>query len=144
MARNKQAISGRTRVLFSGELTQPDNSKYTILLDTTQDIPNEHEAAGGKSAAVPTVGARRGQALGRQYGIAISCTGQNCTVLQYHLHADGAWHLFRSTTVTAAADPQSFAWDPSAYGATDALALVQAGATAPTKIYADLTERTLP
>lgn len=141
--REPQAISGRTRKLFAGELTIPDASKYTILLDTTQQLPALNEAAPGKSATIPTVGATRGQALGRWYCLAVSCTGQNVTVLRYGLNGAGAWTLFASDAITAAAADQTITWDASAYGFTDALIIVLGGATPPTKIYASLTERTV-
>lgn len=150
MQRMQKAISGKTRLLFSGELTQPADSGYTTFLDTTRRLPNVNGAAPGISASLPTVPTEdnvtgfRGQALGRAYGILISCTVQNVSLLQYLLHADGTWQLFATTTITAGAAPQAISWDPSIYGAADVLIVVLAGATKPTKIYAQLTERTLP
>lgn len=145
MATNRPtAISGRTRTRFKGELTAPDNSKYTILLDTTNGLPDNIRSAPPKAAALPTPGSVLGQALGRVFGFMVSCTGNDCTLQRYLLDGAGAWKLFAATTITAGADPQSIAWDPSAYGGEDALIVCLAGATAPTHIYATLTERTLP
>ena len=140
--RELRGIHGNTRLLFAGELTTPDANQYTILLDTTQGLPARGMTAPGKSAAVPTVGSTRGRALALYFCFAVSCTGQNCAVLEYILNGAGAWALFASTAITAGASDQTFAWDPSAYGTTDALVLVQAGGVAPTKVYASLTERT--
>ena len=150
MQRFQKGISGRTRLLFSGALTQPDNSAYTTLLDTTRRLPNPIGTAPGKSASLPAVPTEdnvtgfRGQALGRQYGILVSCTAQNVSLVQYVLAGDGTWQLFATTTIVAGAAPQSFVWDPSAYGAADTLVVVLAGATQPTLVYASLTERTVP
>lgn len=141
--REPQGISGRTRKLFAGELTLPDANKYTQLLDTTQQLPAINETAPAKVAAIPTVGATRNQALGRWFCLAISCTGQDVTVLRYGMNGAGAWALFASTVITAGAADQTITWDPSAYGFTDALIIVLGGATPPTKIYASLTERTV-
>lgn len=145
MATNRPtALSGRTRTRFKGELTKPDNNGYTILLDTTQGMPNNIQSAPGKSATLPTPGTILGQALGRIYGFMVSCTGTDCTLIRYLLGGDGAWQLFSSTTITAGAAAQSVAWDPSAYGGEDCLVACLAGATASTHIYACLTERTAP
>ena len=142
--RTGKSISGRTRLLFSGELTQPDNSAYTTLLDTTLGYPDEQRTAPPKSAALPTPGTATYQAMGRIYAFLVSCTDQNVTLLQYGLHADGAWHQFASTVITKDAAAQSFAWDPSLYGFNDVLIVVLAGGTKPTKVYAKLLERTVP
>ena len=142
--REPKSISGRTRKLFVGELTNPDANKYTLLLDTTQLLPAMNEAVPGKFAALPTVGANRGGAMGRWFCMAISCTGQNVTVLRYILNGAGAWALFASDAIVAGAADQTITWDPSAYGTTDAMIIVLGGATPPTKIYASLTERTVP
>ena len=146
MSRQTQAkgISGRTRTLFKGELTTPEASKYTILLDTTNGQPNNQMAAPGRSATLPTPGTILGVALGRVYGFTVQCTGQNVSVVEYGLDGSGAWALFATTTITAAAAPQAFTWDPSAYGFEDAAVFVLAGGTAPTKVYATLTERDAP
>jgi hypothetical protein len=146
MERMQKGISGKTRILFSGELTQPDNSGYTILLDTTRKLPNANGDAPGVSASLPTVptGGPRGQALGRSYGIMVTCTAQNVTLLQYVLAPSGAWTAAVTTTITAAAVPQAIAWDPSLYGAADVMIVVLAGATQPTHVYAQLTERLIP
>jgi hypothetical protein len=144
--RIEKGISGETRTLFLGEADLPANSGYTTLLDTTRKWPSQVITDGlPVSATLPTVGTgAAGVALGKQYSLLVSCTGQNCTVLQYVKHADGAWKLFASTVITADADPQSFTWDPSALNAAeDVLAVVLAGATAPTKIYASVIERTV-
>jgi hypothetical protein len=144
--RIEKGISGETRTLFAGEATIPAGNGYSVLLDTTRKWPNQLLATPmGASAALPTVGTyASGVALGKQYSLLVSCTGQNCTVIQYVKHADGAWKLFASTVITADADPQSFTWDPSALNAAeDVLAVVLAGATAPTKIYASVIERTV-
>jgi hypothetical protein len=144
--RVRTGISGRTRILFHGEVTTPGNSEYAILLDTTRGLPDSNSTSPAKVAAIPTPGAARGQALGRQYGVLINCTGQNVTLLKYHLCGDGTWAAKAAgTTIAASAAPQSLGlWDPSADGAQDALILVLAGATGPTKVYATVTERTIP
>ena len=139
--RRTSPISDKDRELFSGELTLPDASKYTILLDTTQQLPSWGSVPGGKSAAVPTVGSTRGLARGKVYSFTIRCTDQNVTLLQYLLDGAGAWSLFATTTITAGAAVQTVTWDPSAYGSGDCLVLVLGGATPPTKIYATLNER---
>lgn len=144
--RLKRGTSGRTRVLFAGALAVPTANQYATILDTTQDpqLPSETGVATAAVTALPDPGTNRGGALGRLYGIMVSCTTQNVTLLQYLLHGDGTWHLFASTTITAAAVAQSVTWDPSAYGGTDARILAQAGGTAPGAIYCSLTERDLP
>jgi hypothetical protein len=137
--------SGRTRVLFAGELTLPDANKYSVVLDTTNGLPDEHMAAPPKSAALPAPGSNPvGIALGRIYAGAYSCTGQDAAVEEYGLHGDGTWHLLRSVAVQAGAAAQTIVWDPSAYGFADVLIVVKAGAIAPTHVYANITERTLP
>lgn len=139
-----KGVSGRTRMLFSGTLTAPPNNQYTVILDTTRKLPNNLQTAPANSATLPTVGTLRGGALGRVYGLMVSCTVQNCSVLEYFLHGDGTWQLYATTTITAGAAPQAFTIDPSAYGTTDMMVVVLAGATAPTATYATLTERTVP
>jgi hypothetical protein len=131
-------------MLFSGTLTKPANTGYSTILDTTRKLPNNLQQSPGISAALPTVGTLRGGALGRIYGLMVSCATDNCTLLEYFLHGDATWKLFATTTITAGADPQAFTVDPSAYGTTDILVVVLAGATAPTATYATLTERTAP
>ena len=50
-----------------------------------------------------------------------------------------------TTTITADAAPIYIVWDPSlTHGSEDALLVLLAGASAPTHIYASVTERTLP
>ena len=145
MIRMKHGTSGRTRLLFSGELTQPDNSGYTTLLDTTRPwISEDISGPMGKSASLPTVGTAKAQAIGKIYGILVSCTDQNVTLLEYGLHADGTWQQFATTPIVAGAAPQSIPWDPSIYGFADVLVVVLAGATPPGHVYANLTERTVP
>ena len=146
MQRMQKGISGKTRLLFSGELTQPANSGYTVLLDTTRGLPNVNGDSPGVSASLPTVptGGPRGQALGRSYGIMVTCTTQNVSLLQYTLAPDGTWALAVTTTITAAAVPQAITWDPSLYGAADVMIVVLAGATQPAHVYAQLTERLIP
>jgi hypothetical protein len=138
-----QGISGRTRLRFCGELALPGNTEYAVILDTTRALPNNLQGAPAKSATLPTVGSLRGTALGRIYGVMISCTTQNVTLLEYFLHGDGTWHQFATTTITAGAAAQAIAVDPSAYGTTDVLVVALAGATAPDHIYVSLTERTV-
>lgn len=147
MATNRPtALSGRTRTRFKGELTKPDNSGYTILLDTTQGLPNNLRSAPGKSAALPTPGTTLGQALGRVFSGLVSCTVDNCTLQVYYLNGAGAWSInaTKTATITAAAADAIFTVDPSLDGAEDVLIVLLAGATAPTHIYATLTERTVP
>lgn len=139
--RTKSGLTGKTRELFAGELTLPDANQYTILLDTTTGKPIANGTPGGKSAAIPTVGATRGQAMGNQFNLTIRCTGQDVTLLQYLLDGEGAWSLFASTAIVAGTAVQTVTWDPSGYGSGDALALVRAGAVAPSKIYVTLNER---
>ena len=150
MARLQKGISGRTRLLFSGAITTPDASKYATILDTTRRLPNEFGAVAGKSDALPTVPAEdnaagfRGQALGRIYAFAVACTTNNVALLQYGLAGDGTWQQFATTTITAAAAPQAFTWDPSAYGFADILICVLAGGSAPGAVTVSITERTIP
>jgi hypothetical protein len=141
-----KALSGRTRTRFKGELAAPDNSKYTILLDTTQGLPNNVRAVPGKSAALPTPGAILGQALGRVFYGLISCTTNDCTLQVYYLNGAGAWSInsTKTATITAAAADKIFTVDPSLDGAEDVLIVALAGATASDHIYATLIERTVP
>lgn len=145
MDRMFKATSGRTRLLFSGELTTPGATEYAVLLDTTRPAMAKTSTAPPKSATLPTVGTEpRGSALGRIYPMLISCTGQNVTLVEYGLAPNGSWVLWASTTIVAGADAQSITWDPSFYGYIDVLIVALAGATPPTKIYAQLLERTVP
>ena len=147
MTINRQtALSGRTRTRFVGALTNPDNSGYTILLDTTNGLPSNIRGIPGKSASLPTPGTIRGQALGRVFSGLLSSIGYNCTLQVYYLNGAGAWSInsSKTATITAAAADASFTVDPSLDGAEDVLIVLLAGATAPTHIYATLTERTVP
>jgi hypothetical protein len=145
MDRIFKATSGRTRLLFSGELTAPGAGEYAVLLDTTRGPLAKTSTAPPKYAALPTVGTNtRGSALGRIYPMLVQCTGQNVTLLECGLDPDGTWTQFASTTLTAGADAQSITWDPSFYGYTDVLIVALAGGIPPTKIYAQLLERTVP
>lgn len=144
--RLKRGTSGRTRMLFVGQLATPTSTQFAPIIDTTQvpPLPGENMRAMAAVAAVPDPARFNGGALGRLYGISLSCTGQNVTFLQYHLHGDGTWQQFATTTIVAAAAPQAFTWDPSAFGALDVYAACQAGGTAPSGIYCSITERDLP
>lgn len=143
-SRIDKGLSGRTRTLFLGETPVPANNGYVTLLDTTRKTPVALTALPPISAALPTIGGEAGGALGRIFTVLVSCTSQNVTALQYVKHGDATWKLFSTTTITAGADPQSFTWDPSGLnGAEDALFVVLAGGTAPSHVYASVTERTI-
>jgi hypothetical protein len=146
MAKILKGTSGRTRLLFSGELTLPGNSEYSVLLDTTRKLPDEYQTAPAKSATVPTVGAERGQGLGRQFAVLASSVTQTSSIVVYYLNGNGAWSIdsSKTTTLTAGAADAYVVVDPSAAGSSDCLVMVLAGATAPAHIYASLTEITKP
>lgn len=144
--RQRRGTSGRTRMLFVGALSVPTANQFAPIIDTTPrpTLPDENMHPMVAVAAVPDPAQFNGGALGRLYGISLSCTGQNVTFLQYHLHGDGTWQQFASTTIVAGAAAQAFTWDPSAFGAIDVYAACQAGANAPSTIYCSITERDLP
>jgi len=131
-----------TRVYFAGQLTTPDASAYSIILDTTNDYPKAMVAP-PKSAALPTPGDPTAAVLGKMVSINVSCTGQNVTVQRYGLHGDEGWHLFAEDIVTAGDSARSIVWDPSGYGYADALIVALAGGVAPTALYGNLVIRDL-
>jgi len=151
MRRAKRSITGRTFAMFpllptgSGALTLPDNSGFSVLLDTTNGIPGEDCILAAKIAAVPsTPGATRGQALGRSFSGIVAATGQNVTVQLYGLTGAAGWALLQSQSITAGTPATFGPWTPSEYGSSDALILVAAGATAPSALTATLNCRDLP
>jgi len=131
-----------TRVYFAGQLTTPDASKYSIILDTTNDYPKAMVAP-PKSATLPTPGDPTAAVLGKMVSLPIACTGQNVTVQRYGLLGSGAWNLYAEDIVTAGDAARSIVWDPSGYGYADALIVALAGGVAPTALYGNLIIRDL-
>jgi hypothetical protein len=112
------------------QVTIPDNAGYTWLFDST-DPWRFKSVALGKTAGVRAPMADRGGAKGQRALIGISCTGQNVNLVRYTLDGAGAWQLFATAVITAAAVPTFVDWPiPS----PDCLIGVLAGAAAPTTI----------
>lgn len=111
--------------------TLPDANGYTWVYDSTNDEKSYSGTALGKTAALPTVGPRRGNAKNTRIMFTVGCTGQDVTAVFYRLDGAGAWKLYQSTTITAGNTPQGFNW--TVY-APDALVGILAGATPPSTL----------
>lgn len=129
---------GREVPAFQGDVTIPDASKYTILLDSTDPAGGEYKNV--KAAALSTPGGALGTVSNKIYDMLWKCTGQNVTVLCLYLDPFGEWELTAdgSTTVVAGAGSAPIRF--YARGAAGVAIAVLAGATPPTTLGATVIE----
>jgi len=121
----------KTFMEITTQPVQPDNSGYTWIYDSTDARMGTPGLSLGKTAAVRAVGPARGAAKGLRAMIGACCTTQDVAIVCYTLDGAGAWRLYSSDAVVAAAVPK---YVSVTIPSPDFLIGILAGATKPATV----------